>query len=98
MISNQPLCVVISQSHRTMALFVFQLKCHQYWPIDEGHTVVYGNIRVHMRSQNHSEAWIERIMHVQHSEVSQTFIERFSYDLEMKVGDLHFPTLVFAIR
>ena len=69
-----------------MALFVFQLKCHQYWPIDEGHTVVYGNIRVHMRSKNHSEAWIERIMHVQHSEVSQTFIERFSYDLEMKSG------------
>ena len=67
-----------------MTLFVFQLKCHQYWPIDEGHTVVYGNIRVHMRSKNLSEAWIERIMHVQHSEVSQIFIELFSCDLEMK--------------
>ena len=70
-----------------MVLFVFQLKCHQYWPIDEGHTVVYGNIRVHMRSKNHSEAWIERIMHVQHSEVRQIFMERFSCDLEMKTRE-----------
>lgn len=48
---------------------VLQLKCHQYWPIDEGHTVVYGAMRVHMRSLNHCQAWIERIMHVQHAEV-----------------------------
>ena len=40
-----------------------------------------------MRSKNHSEAWIERIMHVQHSEVSQTLIERFSYELETKMRE-----------
>jgi len=45
-----------------------RLKCHQYWPIDEGHTVVYGAIRVHMRRVNHCAAWIERNMHVQHAE------------------------------
>ena len=50
---------------------MFQLKCHQYWPIDEGHTVVYGAIRVHMRSLTHCQAWIERIMHVQHAEVRE---------------------------
>ena len=40
-----------------------------------------------MRSKKHSEAWIERIMHVQHSEVSQTLIEQFSHELEMKMRE-----------
>jgi len=51
-----------------------RLKCHQYWPIDEGHTVVYGAIRVHMRSLTHCQAWIERIMHVQHAESDEVLV------------------------
>lgn len=51
-----------------------RLKCHQYWPIDEGHTVVYGAIRVHLRSLNHCQAWIERIMHVQHAESDELLV------------------------
>jgi len=73
---------------------MFQLKCHQYWPIDEGHTVVYGAIRVHMRSVNHCQAWIERIMHVQHAEVRKTLlVAKISLTLAMKpirVHDSHF--------
>ncbi|KAL9958457.1 hypothetical protein ACROYT_G035472 [Oculina patagonica] len=51
-----------------------RLKCHQYWPIDEGHTVVYGEIRVHMRSLTHCQSWIERIMHVQHAESDEVLV------------------------
>lgn len=51
-----------------------RLKCHQYWPIDEGHTVVYGAIRVHMRRLSHCQAWIERIMHVQHAESDEVLV------------------------
>ena len=68
---------------------MFQLKCHQYWPIDEGHTVVYGAIRVHMRSVNHCQAWIERIMNVQHAEVRKTPLISLKGLFQLFLGPVH---------
>lgn len=61
-------------SHHSSIIFcigvLFQLKCHQYWPIDEGHTMLFGPIRVTLKSLVVLSSWVKRVMHVQHNDVS----------------------------
>ncbi|XP_048579167.1 tyrosine-protein phosphatase non-receptor type 23 isoform X2 [Nematostella vectensis] len=51
-----------------------KLKCHQYWPIDEGHTNLFGPMRVSLKSLTSSPGWIRRVMHIQHNDSQETLL------------------------
>ena len=75
---SRELCVFGQTSIRISSLCSFlstlQLKCHQYWPKDEGYSMLFGSLRVTMKRQTSLAFWKERIIHITHNEVGQTDI------------------------
>ncbi|XP_046859006.1 tyrosine-protein phosphatase non-receptor type 23-like [Xenia sp. Carnegie-2017] len=51
-----------------------KLKCHQYWPKDEGHSMLFGSLRVTMKRQVSLPLWRERVIHVTHDETDEVHI------------------------
>ena len=72
--------------HLIMLVFpsTLQLKCHQYWPKDEGHSMLFGSLRVTMKRQTSLAFWKERIIHITHNEVGVRLVQTARRRLKSK--------------
>ncbi|XP_028392948.1 tyrosine-protein phosphatase non-receptor type 23-like [Dendronephthya gigantea] len=51
-----------------------KLKCHQYWPKHEGHSMLFGSLRVTMKRQTSLAFWKERLIHITHNETHELHV------------------------
>ena len=64
----------IGRRFTVLFLLTLQLKCHQYWPKDEGHSMLFGSLRVTMKRQTSLAFWKERLIHITHNEVGNRLL------------------------